>query len=156
MPRGTARVFAYTFGGATIRVPDLHLPHQPSTVLHNHNAPARMVYKGYSEKAPQYHLFRCVQLSRPPRRVVELVPFDRRRFSDNSKAGRGGCSMRRCPGDAVMMSTKDHHAYCQMHSQRSQQERQPCPYTSIEMCHRKLRLEEGPYGTRCPTCATIG
>ena len=122
-------------------------------VRHNHEGKVcRVIYAGFSQTAPHYHLFKCLALSDPPRRVVELIPFDRMRFSEDSKARRNGCSMRNCLSDATMMNEKGSRAYCDLHTERVSPKRHPCPWTSIKVCHRVLRLDDG---RPCPTCAAF-
>lgn len=124
-------------------------------VLHNHNGPAYVVYAGYSEISPEYHLFRCVSHSDPPRGRKELQPFDKQAFSLESKAGQGGCSMPGCPGDAATMNPTARKAYCERCAQRVSGERVPCPWTDIFLCVEKLNLNRGLplYMHRhCPLC----
>ena len=124
-----------------------------SEVLHNHHTAPHIEYAGMSRTAPHYHLWRCVAHTERPRNPrAELKPFDKRAFSWDSKAGQGGCSMRNCPGDAVMMSAT--LAYCDLCAHRTH-DIVPCPWTSIEPCHRRLRLDLPPYGTPCPTCTAL-
>lgn len=122
-------------------------------ILHNHSSLPVIEYAGLSRTAPYYHLFRCVQWSKLPRRKVVLVPFDRSQFDGDSKAGKGGCSMRKCLFDAMMMSEQGHQAYCEWHAKRTQ--RRPCPWTNIELCYNKFRLDEEPNGQPCPMCTTL-
>lgn len=123
----------------------VRLRNRADKALHNHESSPYIVYAGYSTTAPHYHLFKCTRLSDPPRRVVNLIPFDRMRFSEDSKARRGGCSMRHCPSDATMMTEKGNQAYCETHAAQQV----PCPWTSIESCARVIQLEDG---RPCPTC----
>ncbi len=131
---------------------DRQLNNRPLDIIHNHaRGRGRVKYAGYCQNAPMYHLFRCVALSDPPRRKVVLKTFDQRRFTTESKAGRGGCSMRNCPGEAVLMGEKATQAYCERCAQRVQG-KLPCSWTSILPCHRVMGLDIGPYGKPCPTC----
>ena len=125
---------------------------QTHEALHNHNSHPHIVYAGYSATAPYYHLFKCIQLSDQPRRTRSLIPFDQEGFSEDAKAGRGGCSMRLCHGDAVMMNAKGSQAYCTVHAAKVSPKRTPCAWTSIVMCPRKLRLGEGLYTVPCLAC----
>lgn len=121
-------------------------------VLHRHARAPRVVYAGFSQTAPEYHLFRCVATSEPPRnRHVALKPFDRRRFTSDSKAGQGGCSMRGCLGDAEEMNEEETDAYCGRCAGRVRG-LIPCHWTTITPCTRRLGLEAWPYGKPCPTC----
>lgn len=134
------------------RTPIVRLVNRPDEVLHNHDSAPCIEYAGYCQTAPTHHLWRCTKQSDPPHKVVELVPFDQSQFSDESKAWRGGCSMRLCPGDAVMMRKEGHHAYCERHALHAQRERKSCPWTSITPCPRAQGLEGEVYVQPCPTC----
>jgi len=131
---------------------DRQLNNRPSGIIHNHErGTGRIVYGGYCPTAPMYHLFRCTALSTPPRRKVVLKAFNHRVFTAESKAGRGGCSMRLCPGEAILMDEKGTQAYCERCARRAQG-RLPCTWTSVLACDRVMGLDTGPYGTPCPTC----
>ena len=131
---------------------DQSLNNRPPGIVHNHeHGRGHIVYAGYCPTAPMYHLFRCVALSTPPRRTVQLAAFNHRAFTPESKAGRGGCSMRRCPGAAVLMDTKRSQAYCERCAGRVQG-KIPCSWTSILPCDRMMGLDGGPHSTPCPTC----
>ena len=128
------------------------LNNRPLGIVHNHNGAARIVYAGFSERAPDQHLFRCEAFSEPPRKIVMLSPFVAQGFLPESKAGRGGCSMRKCPGDAVKMNADQHKAYCLRCSQRVTGI-EPCSWTSVELCGHKWGLDEGDDAKPCPMCA---
>ena len=121
-------------------------------VLHNHNylntSRGDINYQGYSANNPSYHLFKCLAHSRPPRnKNLLLQPYVRTAFGPESKAGRGGCSMRGCHEQAVNMNEKGTKAYCRRCSNRSTST-VPCPWTSIVPCARiQSRGEE-----KCVTC----
>jgi hypothetical protein len=132
-----------------------HLNNRPPNVVHNHESGARIVYVGFSETAPDHHLFRCVAHSDPPRRQVQLKPFDQRGFTSESKAGRGGCSMRDCPGNAVEMDEDETQAYCE-HCATRVRGIVPCSWTSIEPCYTGWGLDKPPHGRPCPTCTAFG
>jgi hypothetical protein len=129
--------------------PEVKLNNRPPDLMHNHeHGKGRIVYAGFSEKAPMYHLFRCEAFSDPPRRQVELKPFQQWAFTPESKAGRGGCSLRHCPGEAVEMNKSETTAYCTHCAQRVR-DIVPCPWASIALCaHRWV-------GQSCATCATF-
>ncbi len=115
-----------------------------SEVLHNHDGTPNIRYAGYSEKLPDHHLWRCDGHSEPPRnKAVSLVPFSRHRFSTESKAGRGGCSMRECPGDAVQMNEDGTLAYCETCTSRSLGV-VPCPWTTVMPCREPCSVCDGP------------
>ena len=102
--------------------------------LHNHNEPGRFVYAGYSRTAPTYHLFKCTLWSKMPRRSVKMIPYSDAPFTLKSKAGRGTCSMKLCPGEAVQMNLKNSRAYCQDHADEFSATQVPCSSSSIFPC----------------------
>lgn len=124
-------------------------------VLHNHdylgNARAAIHYAGYSDKNPSYHLFECGGHSQPPRnKTLSLQLYVRTSFGPESKAGRGGCSMRGCHEQAVNMNAKGTKAYCMRCSNRSTAI-VPCPWTSITPCARI----QSQGAVRCATCVSF-
>jgi len=132
-----------------MKEPQVQLPNTPhDEVLHNHDTSRDIHYQGYRDKNPSYHLFRCLAHSQPPRnKNLHLQPYVRTAFGPESKAGRGGCSMRGCHEQAVNMSEKGTKAYCSRCSNRSTNI-VPCPWTSIIPCSRiQSRGEE-----KCVTC----
>lgn len=121
-------------------------------VLHNHDSRPKIEYAGFSG---QYHLYRCVMTSDPPRKPVRLVPYDPAVFSPDSKAAHGACSGRGCVGDAVRMkSSKGERSYCERCAEKTSEEPTPCPWTSIIACPRKMKLDEFPYARKCSICAS--
>jgi hypothetical protein len=119
-------------------------------VLHNHDyqdtSRGDIHYAGYSDKNPSYHLFVCIAHSKPPRnKNLHLQPYERLAFTPESKAGRGGCSMRGCHEEAVNMNERGTKAYCARCSDRSTNT-VPCPWTSILPC---ATIQSGGY---CRTC----
>ncbi len=112
--------------------------------LHNHNESGQFIYEGYSQTAPTYHLFKCTLWRKMPRRSVKMIPWSDAPFTLKSKAGRGTCSMRLCPGEAVQMNLKNSRAYCQEHADEFSAEQIPCPATTIFPCDRRF--------ARRPTC----
>lgn len=131
---------------------DRSLNNRPLDIVHNHEVrPARILRRGYSETAPDYHLYQCLQKSDPPQRKVKLVEFKASRFSPESKAGQGGCSMRNCPGQAVQMNKEGKRAFCERCLQRVTGN-VPCKWTSITLCRNRHQLNEGPYGKPCSIC----
>jgi len=102
--------------------------------LHNHDERGCFVYAGYSRTAPTYHLFTCTLRSNPPRRAVKMIPFSAVSFSKKSKAGKGTCSMRFCPGAAVQMNVKHSRSYCLEHANKVTATTVPCPATDIHPC----------------------
>ena len=136
--------------GTLVRLPNTH----PADVEHNHDEQHPLVvYVGYSQKAPDHHLFKCMAYSDPPRRTVQLQAFKQWAFTPESKAGRGGCSMRDCPRDAVEMDMDltVGRAYCLPCAHR-RQGIIPCPWTQIEICYETWGLDKPPYNHPCPTC----
>ncbi len=132
---------------------DRSLNNRPLDIVHNHKTRKPIIrYAGYSKTAPQYHLFQCVQVSDPPRKRVTLVKFDGARFTSDSKAGHGGCSMRHCPGEAVTMNPQGKQAYCARCAQRVTGQ-VPCSWTSILGCTQRMGLDQKPHPTPCPVCA---
>lgn len=124
-------------------------------VLHNHNyldtSRGNIHYAGYSDNNPSYHLFECRAYSPPPRnKHLKFQPYVRTSFGPESKAGRGGCSMRGCHEQAVNMNEKGTKAYCARCSNRSTGT-VPCPWTSILPCARI----QSRGGDRCITCDTF-
>ncbi len=119
------------------------LNNRPLDVVHNHDIRRPVIrYVGHSKKNPNEHLFICVQTSDPPRKKLTLVAFRAHTFMLESKAGRGGCSMRLCPGDAVQMSLSGRRqAFCAKCVQRVTGNA-PCQWTQIELCRMKLKLGE--------------
>ncbi len=131
--------------------PTLKLNNRPNELIHNHErGKGRNVYAGFSTKAPSYHLFRCVAYSTPRRQVV-LKAFDPHRFTIESKAGRGGCSLRGCPGDAVKMNEDETLAYCE-HCAARTTEIVPCGWSSIAPCTSRLGGDKPPHDRLCTTC----
>ena len=133
---------------------DRQLNNRPLYIVHNHEiGKARIQYAGYCPTAPTYHIFLCVALSDPPRRKIKLTKFDITVFTTDSKAGKGGCSMRFCPGEAVMMSVKENRAYCERCT-RLVRGTLPCSWTSIHLCERALGMASGPYDKPCSLCVS--
>ncbi len=131
--------------------PTIKLNNRPTDLIHNHEwGKGHTVYAGFSEKAPDYHLFKCVAFSTPRRQVV-LKSFDPRCFTIESKAGRGGCSLRGCPHDAVKMNEDETLAYCERCAARTT-EIVPCGWSSIESCRRRQYGNKPPYDRPCATC----
>lgn len=113
---------------------DKQLNNRPLDIVHNHEERRpRIMYRGYSRTAPDYHLFTCLQKSDPPRRKVKLVKFQANAFTSESKAGQGGCSMRNCPGSAVRMNRTGKQAFCEKCVQRVTGNI-PCQWSAIEGC----------------------
>ncbi len=133
------------------------LNNRPLDVVHNHDIrPPHIKYVGFSNKTNDNdHLFVCQQKSDPPRKILHLVTFSSEAFTHDSKAGRGGCSMRLCPGEAVQMSTTSRRqAFCVKCVQRMTGNA-PCQWTQIEPCRRKLKINTEPYGKDCPVCLIL-
>lgn len=122
------------------------------TDRHNHSSQPQFEYVGMSEKNPNYHLWRCTAKQAKAKKEVALVPHNPKRFDPESKAGKGGCSMRLCPGDAVFMDVEGHRAYCELCAQRYTDGQEPCPVTRAEVCQNKLGLNVGPYPRPCTVC----
>ena len=121
---------------------DKQLNNRPLDIVHNHEVRRpHIAYRGYSRKAPNYHLFTCLQKSDPPRRKVRLVGFKASTFTLESKAGQGGCSMRNCPGNAVRMNKTGKQAFCEKCVKRVTGNA-PCQWSAIETCQ----------GASCPIC----
>ncbi|KKN83806.1 hypothetical protein LCGC14_0294590 [marine sediment metagenome] len=128
-----------------------HTNNRPLDIIHNHNGPPIVRYGGFCQTAPTYHLFRCHGHSDPPRRVIQVVVFDRLAFVAKSKAGHGGCSMRECPGEAEFMNREEKKAYCE----RCAKQRQgvvACTWTSIYPCHNQSGLNQPPFNKPCSLC----
>ena len=134
----------------------VRLPNTPhDEVLHNHDhlntARADIHYVGYSKTNPSYHLFMCRAASPPPRnKALSLQPYTRMAFGPDSKAGKGGCSMRGCHEQATNMNAKGTKAYCIRCSNRSTAI-VPCPWTSILPCARVQSMG----AQRCATCVNF-
>lgn len=124
-------------------------------IEHNHDTKEKMVYAGFSQVAPAYHLFVCSGVNRRPRWVVEFIPFDKNAFSDpESKAYRGNCSMRRCYADAVVMDVETRLAYCERCQAKYSDTRVPCLYTRVFLCREGLNRGLTPDLHRhCAMCA---
>ncbi len=136
-----------------MKEPQVRFPNTATeAVLHNHDylntSRGNMRYAGFSDKNPSYHLFVCIAHSKPPRnKNLRLQPYVWTAFGPESKAGRGGCSMRGCHEQAVNMNEKGTKAYCARCSNRNTSA-VPCPWTSILPCSRIQSLGEEP----CVTC----
>lgn len=137
------------FNPIDVRLPNTHI----TDLRHNHDdRRTHVVEVGYSRTAPDYHLFKCVAESAPPRNEVELLPLDPSTFSPESKGGLGGCSMRKCPGEAVKMSTNHHRAYCKPCAARVRGVT-ACPWTSLVSCKKRSGLDQEPYNQVCTVCS---
>ena len=127
---------------------DRSMNNLPLDIIHNHTEHRPIVrYFGYSNNASQYHLFRCVQFGDPPKTPTKVIEFERAKFRSDTKAGGGGCSMRRCPGNAIMMDTKGTRAYCER-CVRTVTGKTPCSWTSIEGCVKRINHDD----VYCSTC----
>lgn len=145
--------------GAYIDLKEPHMRLQNTShdeVLHNHDhldtSRGDIHYAGYSDPNHSYHLFECWAHSPPPRnKNLNLQPYVRTAFGPESKAGRGGCSMRGCHEQAVNMNETGTKAYCTRCSTRSTAI-VPCPWTSILPCARIQSRGEN----WCSTCENFG
>ena len=132
----------------------MRLTNNPVDAEHNHASPQRWVYGGFAPTAPMYHVWRCEGAEpNKPRREVGMVAFNALRFDPDSQAGRGQCSMRKCVGDAVMMSATRHLAYCETCVLRYTVDDRPCPATMTMLCKDIPPLTRGVINRKaCVVC----
>ena len=117
------------------------------------------VYVGFSETAPDYHLWQCVAQPEQPANPRKVKQFNPDRFSPESKAGKGGCSMRWCPGDAVAMDEdekKQLRAYCETHVERLTLSYIECGETMVMMCIGILKLDKNRPEELIRNCTICG
>lgn len=117
------------------------LNNRPPLIVHNHSGGGVVKSEGFSRTAPDYHLFQCEAFSDRPRKLVRFLDFSHLAFSPESKAGRGGCSMRHCPSDAEFMDEAMTQAYCEGCAMRVRGVL-PCSWTSIVGCRERMGLGE--------------
>ena len=117
--------------------------------MHNHDLSAvssRMIYVGFSENAPGYHLWRCSIITK--RGTVTLEPYDPHKLTPTSRLRRGVCSFSHEFPAQVMYTNKTRtHNYCSDHAERHLD--LLCTATDIEEC-------AGVAGEACTICKDGG
>ena len=124
------------------RNPPKSLPRKTYTIGTHPTHPqtnAQWKHMGLSEKVPEYHLWKCTAQPEQPSAPRMVRAFESKLFSSESKAGRGGCSMRWCPGDAVAADEqkegkKQLRAYCEIHVSKLTLSYVECSETMIWLC----------------------